>query len=110
MAQRAGFAKHNLWATPYEATEVGASGDNVPMSSGRDAGLPAWTQQDRSLVDCDLVTWHTFGVTHIPRPEDWPVMPVEYAKFMMIPNGFFDKTPVLDLPVNVSEQCHKSRL
>ena len=42
--------------------------------------------------------WYTFGVTHIPRPEDWPVMPVEYAGFLLVPVGFFDRNPALDVP------------
>ena len=37
------------------------------------------------IVDTDVVLWHSFGVTHIPRPEDWPVMPVEYTGFSLIP-------------------------
>jgi len=45
-----------------------------------------------------LVMWHTFGLNHVPRPEDWPVMPVEYCGFHLIPVGFFDKNPTLDIP------------
>ena len=37
--------------------------------------------------------WHSFGVTHVPRPEDWPIMPVEYAGFTLVPYGFFDQNP-----------------
>jgi Cu2+-containing amine oxidase len=33
--------------------------------------------QDRKIKDSDCVVWHSFGVTHVPRLEDWPVMPVE---------------------------------
>ena len=42
--------------------------------------------------------WHTFGVTHFPRPEDWPVMPVDHCGFTLRPVGFFDRNPTLDLP------------
>jgi primary-amine oxidase len=42
--------------------------------------------------------WHTVGVTHVPRPEDWPVMPVEYCGFMLQPVGFFERNPTLDVP------------
>ena len=62
------------------------------------AGLPEWTAQDRPIVDTDIVVWHSFGVTHIPRPEDWPVMPVEYTGFSLVPFGFFDRNPALDVP------------
>ena len=59
---------------------------------------PAWTAADRSLVDTPIVAWHTFGITHSPRPEDWPVMPVEYCGFHLVPVGFFDANPALDVP------------
>lgn len=62
------------------------------------AGLPAWTATDRSLVGTEVMVWHTFGVTHVSRPEDWPVMPVESAGFQLVPSGFFGRSPALDLP------------
>jgi primary-amine oxidase len=46
----------------------------------------------------DAVLWHVFGPTHVPRTEDWPIMPVDYSGFMLKPNGFLDRNPALDLP------------
>jgi Cu2+-containing amine oxidase len=46
----------------------------------------------------DIVLWHTFGMTHFPRPEDWPVLPVAHCGFTLRPVGFFDRNPTLDLP------------
>ena len=42
--------------------------------------------------------WHTFGHTHVCKPEDFPIMPVEYAGFMLKPNGFFADNPPMNLP------------
>ena len=42
--------------------------------------------------------WHTFGLTHFPRNEDWPVMPMDYAKFTLKPYNFFEKNPTLNVP------------
>jgi primary-amine oxidase len=97
VGRRAGFATRNLWVTPYRADERRAAGDHPNQHAGGD-GLPAWTAADRPIADTDIVVWHTFGVTHIPRPEDWPVMPVEYAGFHLVPFGFFDRNPALDVP------------
>ena len=44
------------------------------------------------------MVWHSFGHTHVCKPEDFPVMPVEYAGFMLKPNGFFAENPAMDLP------------
>jgi primary-amine oxidase len=38
-------------------------------------------------------------VTHVPRLEDWPVMPTEYAGFELKPRGFFDRSPVINTAV-----------
>lgn len=65
-------------------------------------GLPKWTQQNRCIEDTDIVIWHVFGVTHCPRPEEWPIMPVEHCGFKLSPFGFFDHSPVMDLPTKVA--------
>lgn len=71
VSRRAGFASQNLWVTPYAPGERRAAGDYPNQHPGGD-GLPRWTGANRSLVGTDVVVWHTFGVTHVPRPEDWP--------------------------------------
>ena len=96
VAARARFAQKHLWVTPYHPDEMHAAGDYPNQSSGED-GLPVWTAQDRDLTDTDLVVWHTFGVSHVPRPEDWPIMPVERIGFQLLPAGFFDRNPSLDV-------------
>jgi primary-amine oxidase len=96
--KRAGFARHNLWVTPYAPDEHYAGAGPFSNLHPGGAGLPAYTAGDRPIDDTDIVIWHTFGVTHVPRPEDWPVMPVEYAGFMLMPVGFFDHNPSIDVP------------
>ena len=68
-------------------------------------GLPGWTAQDRNVANTDVVVWYSFGVTHFVRPEDWPVMPVEYTGFTLMPFGFFDRNPALDVPPSEAT-CH----
>jgi primary-amine oxidase len=95
--RRAGFAKHQLWVTPYRAEERYPAGDYPNQNPGGD-GLPRWTAADRSVADTDLVLWYVFAHTHVPRPEDWPVMPVCSIGFHLKPDGFFARNPALDLP------------
>ncbi|MEM9656297.1 MAG: primary-amine oxidase [Actinomycetota bacterium] len=103
---RGGFARHNLWVTRYDEDEQYAgAGPFTNLHSGG-AGLPAYAAQDRNIDNTEIVVWHTFGVTHVPRPEDWPVMPVEYAGFSLVANGFFDGNPALDVPPSEGGACH----
>jgi primary-amine oxidase len=104
IGKRAAFAQHNLWVTPYSSHERRAAGEYPNQHSGGD-GLPQWTGADRPLVNTDLVVWYSFGVTHFVRPEDWPVMPVEYSGFLLSPFGFFDRNPALDVPPSHTEHC-----
>jgi primary-amine oxidase len=105
IARRATFATRHLWVTPYDPDERYPAGDLVNMHPGG-AGLPAWTAADRDVDDTDIVLWHTFGLTHFPRMEDWPVMPVDTTGFVLLPHNFFARTPALDLPA--SQHCdHK---
>ena len=41
--------------------------------------------------------WYVFGIHHITRPEDWPMMPVDVVSFWLKPFGFFDRNPSLDV-------------
>jgi primary-amine oxidase len=92
--------------TPYDRDERRAAGEYPNQHEGGD-GLPRWTAADRRIVDTDVVLWYTFGVTHFVRPEDWPVMPVEYTGFLLQPVGFFDRNPALDVPpTNPDGTCH----
>ena len=105
MAKRAGFAKHNLWVTQFEEGAFNAAGDYPNLLNKGGDGLPKWIEANRQLESKDLVVWHTTGVTHMPRPEDWPVMPVEYCGFSLMPVGFFDRNPTLNVPP--SNACTK---
>jgi primary-amine oxidase len=95
--KRAGFVNAHVWVTPYDPAEMYAAGTYVNQSKGDD-GLPIWTRAGRSIENRDIVLWYTMGITHIPRPEDWPVMPVHRASFKLVPNGFFAQNPALDVP------------
>jgi primary-amine oxidase len=95
--RRAEVIGHTLWVTPYQPDERWPCGD-FPNLSERDAGLPVWTAANRPIENTDVVLWYVFGLHHIPRPEDWPVMPCDIVSFWLKPFGFFDRNPALDVP------------
>ena len=101
--RRAGFLTHDLWVTAYDPDQLHAPGAYVNQNEGG-PGLPEWVQADRPLVDANVVLWHNIGVVHLPRPEDFPVMPVEYIGFMLKPVGFFERNPALNLAP--PQNCH----
>lgn len=98
-ATRGAFASKHLWVTPYAPDEMNPAG-NYPLhpDPSQNQGIADWVTANRCLVDADLVLWHTFGLTHIVRPEDFPVMPCEYIGFHLKPFGFFEGNPAMDLP------------
>jgi primary-amine oxidase len=107
--KRGAFATRHLWVTPYSPRERYAAGD-YPNQHAGGAGLPAYTSNDRPIVDTDVVVWYTFGAHHVVRPEDWPVMPVATIGFALKPVGFFDRNPGLDVPPSMAHNgaCHDS--
>ncbi|CDZ90389.1 primary-amine oxidase [Rhodococcus ruber] len=104
IAARAAFATRHLWVTQYDPAQRYPAGDFVNQHPGQ-GGLPTFVAGNRNIEGEDLVLWHTFGLTHFPRPEDWPVMPVDYAGFTLKPVGFFDRNPALDVPAGPSKHC-----
>ena len=97
MRRRAGFTDYNLWVTPQSADELYAAG-NYPTVGPAGQGLPDWTRANRPIANTDLVAWYTLGFHHVPRPEDWPMMPMEIHGFELKPVGFFNRNPAIDLP------------
>ncbi|HEY2641516.1 MAG TPA: primary-amine oxidase [Streptosporangiaceae bacterium] len=95
--RRAEVIAHTLWVTPYDPGERWPCGEFPNLNAGG-SGLPAWTAADRPIADTDVVLWYVFGLHHITRPEDWPVMPTERTSFWLKPWGFFDRNPALDVP------------
>ncbi|GAA4176129.1 primary-amine oxidase [Gryllotalpicola koreensis] len=104
IAKRAAYTTKTLWVTQYSSDERYPAGEFVNQNPGVD-GITAWQAADRNLDGDDIVLWTTFGLTHFPRPEDWPVMPTDYVKFTMKPYGFFDRNPALNVKPTVSDHC-----
>jgi primary-amine oxidase len=104
--RRGRFVEHQVWVTPFHPEERFPAGEFVNQSRGED-GLPTWTAQDRAVENTDIVLWHSFGLHHLPRPEDHPVQPCVVCGFKLMPLGFFDQNPVIDLPraTNAASCC-----
>ncbi|MBD2385791.1 primary-amine oxidase [Cylindrospermum sp. FACHB-282] len=94
--QKAEFATHHLWVTKYKPSELYAGGD-YPNQTKAGQGLPKYIADNESLTGEDVVLWYTMGMTHIPRPEDWPVMPTHRIGFKLMPRGFFPRNPAINL-------------
>ncbi|MDX2195995.1 MAG: primary-amine oxidase [Cytophagales bacterium] len=103
--KRAGFVENHVWVTPLDEKELFAAGDYPNQHIGGD-GLIKWIQKDREIRNKDIVFWYTMGHNHIPRPEDYPVMPTAYIGFLLKPLGFFSQNPANDVPP--SNKIHKS--
>jgi primary-amine oxidase len=104
VVRRAQVIGHTLWVTPFHEEERWPCGEFV-VQSREDRGLPVWTAQNRSIEDTDVVLWYVFGIHHITRPEEWPVMSVDVVSFWLKPVGFFDRNPALDVPPS-PHACH----
>jgi primary-amine oxidase len=95
--KRSSFTNASFWATPYDPDQMHAAGFYVNQSRGKE-GLKRWVEAQRSIENKDVVVWYTMGITHIPRPEEYPMMSVHKAGFMLVPNCFFDENPAIGLP------------
>ncbi|EPQ26592.1 uncharacterized protein PFL1_05913 [Pseudozyma flocculosa PF-1] len=99
VARRAPFAKHHFWTIPYAEGRRYPAGKYVPQTpDAPDDSLQNWANEDGNIADTDLVSFITFGTTHIPRPEDAPVMPAETVRCILKPVGFFRQNPALTIP------------
>ena len=110
--QRAPVIGHPLWVTAYDDAERWPAGD-YPTQSGPESrrglgphqlGISHWIGDDAPLTDTDVVLWYVFGIHHITRAEDWPIMPADTISFWLKPFGFFDQNPALDISAPMHHQ------
>jgi len=94
--RRAGFIEHALWVTAFDPEERYAAGDTPNQNPG-EPGLPQFVSDNASIVNRDIVLWHTLTFHHVTAAEDYPVLPREHASFQLKPHNFFDRNPALDL-------------
>ena len=102
--QRAPVIGHTLWVTAYDEAERWPAGD-YPTQSSSGTGITRWIEADAPLEGADVVLWYVFGIHHITRVEDWPIMPADTISFWLKPFGFFDANPSLDVPSSTSAHC-----
>lgn len=107
-ARRARFHEHPVWVTRYQDDELYAAGEFTNQSR-ESTGVDKWAARGDNIQNQDVVFWHTFALTHNPRPEDFPVMPVERLSVHFKPNGFHEKNPALDVPSS-QQAVNKSTL
>lgn len=100
--KRAEFADHSVYVTKYMPEEKFAGGLYTNQSRGGN-GVRTWAERMDSVVDEDIVVWVQFGMNHVPRIEDFPVMPVEIIKVALKPVNFFNKSPAMDVPPSRQE-------
>src|SRR5260221_111977 len=93
--RRASFSGAPLWVTAYAPDELYAAG-LYPNQSRGGGGLPAYVARHRPVANADIVLWYTMGFHHVPRPEDWPVLPTMWHSVALVPYGFFDHNPSVE--------------
>ena len=98
------LARHHMRRT-NSPDERWPAGEFVNQSEV-DTGLSEWTRANRSIENTDVVLWYVFGIHHITRPEDWPIMPADTVSFWLKPVGFFDRNPALDVAPTPGKACH----
>lgn len=111
-SRRAGFADHHFYFTRQSENELYPAGEYPWQSIGGtndDMGLRQWAARNDSLTPGNGVVWSIFGLTHNPRPEDWPVMPCEVLRVAIKPSHFFSKNPALDMPAS-EQRSNRSTL
>lgn len=98
---RSNFIRNHIWVTPFNEDERYPAGEFVPNSDGKD-GLAELIKQDRPIENTDIVVWHSFGLHHVVRAEDFPVQPCISCGFSLVPAGFFPGNPANNRPISAN--------
>ncbi|KAK4687181.1 primary-amine oxidase, partial [Tremellales sp. Uapishka_1] len=106
---RAEFGAHHVWVTSYKDGELYSGGRYTNQSNGNAEGIRSWVNRKDNTENTDIVLWHSFGLTHNPRVEDFPVMPCETHMVSLKPSDFFTTSPANDVPASL-QHFNQSKL
>ncbi|CCX31810.1 Similar to Copper amine oxidase 1; acc. no. Q12556 [Pyronema omphalodes CBS 100304] len=104
---RAEFGDNAIYLTKYRDGEFYAAGKWTNQSRGGE-GVRAASDRKEEL-DGQPVVWVQFGLNHVPRTEDFPVMPCEIIRVGFKPHNFWERNPGIDVPPS-SQERNKSIL
>ena len=80
-----------------QLTRAFRSGERFPFSSADPrplrTALPSYVNNE-SVDGADVVVWYVMHVQHLPRTEDYPAMPMDWAGFHLVPRDFLDSSPL----------------
>ncbi|KAI0464345.1 hypothetical protein LJB42_001956 [Komagataella kurtzmanii] len=102
VCKRAPWSTRTVQVVPYKDDRFYPSGKFVTQWSGEQSddyeNIVTWIGDgEDNITNTDLVMFHTFGLTHFPAPEDFPLMPSEPISLIMRPRHFFLENPALDV-------------
>jgi len=88
------FTQRHLWVTRYHPDEMYAAG-RYPNQARRDYrdDLFHYSEDNENIYQDDVVVWYSLGVTHVTKPEDYPIMAGVNAGVDFLPEGFFERSP-----------------
>lgn len=104
---RAKYATHHFWVTKHKDQEFYAGGNWTNQSAEETGGCSDAVKRNENVRNDDVVLWHSFGLTHYPRIEDFPIMPMERIVVGLHPYGFFSENPAMDVPTS-NQQFNRS--
>jgi primary-amine oxidase len=90
-----GFSFHHFWVTPYRDGELYAAGAYPTQATKEYKDTLYYYANEDLIQNRDIVVWYSLGFTHVPRPEDYPLMSSMKLSVTLQPDGFFQRNPLL---------------
>ncbi|MBW0499432.1 hypothetical protein O181_039147 [Austropuccinia psidii MF-1] len=102
VAQRAPFAKHDFFVTPYVPHQYYPAGKFVPGTTETPQdSIENWLTPNKNIENEDIVVYLTYGINHVASPEQFPIMSAEVLTVVLKPSSFFDQNTSLDVQADI---------
>jgi primary-amine oxidase len=96
-SEAVGFTFHPFWVTPYRDGQFYPGGAYPNQAKHDYADTLYHYANQEPIYDKDIVVWYSMGMTHFPRPEDYPIMSNAKLSVLFRPNGFFERNAAVGL-------------